>query len=263
MGRRRSPSWARGGNARTSSCLERSRGCCIRPRAVRAHPPRIRIGGLTTNPATRSRPVCALAPGAAARGPALALLAGACGGGSSATGNASPPTKLTVFGAASLTDAFTKLGTDFTAAHPGVNVTFNFAGSQDLVAQLQQGAPADVLATADTATMDKVAEPGRTRPRCSPATSSRSPWPPGIRSTSPASPTLRTRSQGRPRGARGAGGQVRASRSSSEPDVDVKPVSLEESVKGVVTKVVAGRGRRRYRLRHGRVRRQGQGRQAW
>ena len=86
-----------------------------------------------------------------------AALAG-CGSSPSSSTSASPAsTKLTVFAAASLTEAFTKLGTQFTAAHPGVKVTFNFAGSQDLVAQLDQGAPADVMATADTATMDKVA----------------------------------------------------------------------------------------------------------
>jgi molybdate transport system substrate-binding protein len=62
-----------------------------------------------------------------------------------------------VFAAASLTDAFTELGEQFGADHPGVEVVCNFAGSNDLVTQLQQGAPADVLATADTSNMDKVA----------------------------------------------------------------------------------------------------------
>lgn len=67
------------------------------------------------------------------------------------------PTKkvtLTVFAAASLKGAFTEIGEQFEADHPGVTVTFNFAGSSDLVAQIQQGAPADVFASADTKNMD-------------------------------------------------------------------------------------------------------------
>jgi molybdate transport system substrate-binding protein len=83
---------------------------------------------------------------------ALAVLAAACGSASDTT--AGQPRELSVFAAASLTDAFTQLGSDFTAAHPDVKVAFNFAGSNDLVTQLQQGAPADVLATADTSNMD-------------------------------------------------------------------------------------------------------------
>ena len=82
---------------------------------------------------------------------------------------------------------------DFTAAHPGVKVTFNFAGSNDLVTQLQQGAPADVLATADTNNMDAAGDlvgapqafagnklVDRRRARATP-------------STSPGSPTSRAR----------------------------------------------------------------------
>ena len=88
--------------------------------------------------------------------PAVALAAG-CGEASTADETAEP-VELTVFAAASLTEAFTELGGLYADAHPGSTVTFNFAGSQDLVAQLGQGAPADVLATADTATMDMVGD---------------------------------------------------------------------------------------------------------
>lgn len=56
---------------------------------------------------------------------------------------------LTVFAAASLTEAFTDIGKAFEQAHPGVTVRLNFAGSQVLATQLEQGARADVLATAD------------------------------------------------------------------------------------------------------------------
>ncbi len=61
---------------------------------------------------------------------------------------------LTVFAAASLTDSFTELGRVFEAAHPGVKVLINFAGSQQLRAQLEQGAQADVFASADTREMN-------------------------------------------------------------------------------------------------------------
>ena len=65
---------------------------------------------------------------------------------------------LTVFAAASLKSTFTAIGADFEAAHPGTTVTFSFAGSSDLVSQIQGGAPADVLASADTRNMSKLAK---------------------------------------------------------------------------------------------------------
>ena len=55
---------------------------------------------------------------------------------------------LTVLAAASLTDSFNEIGKLFEAAHPGVKVAFNYAGSQQLAQQLSQGAPADVFASA-------------------------------------------------------------------------------------------------------------------
>ena len=60
---------------------------------------------------------------------------------------------VTVFAAASLTATFTELAEDFQADQEGVEVELSFGGSSDLVAQIQQGAPADVVATADTVTM--------------------------------------------------------------------------------------------------------------
>ena len=64
------------------------------------------------------------------------------------------PRSLTVFAAASLTDAFTEIGQNFEAANPGVTVTFNFAGSQALRTQIEEGAPADVFASANKTEMD-------------------------------------------------------------------------------------------------------------
>ncbi|MFN8457629.1 MAG: molybdate ABC transporter substrate-binding protein [Anaerolineae bacterium] len=71
------------------------------------------------------------------------------------------PTSLTVFAAASLTDAFNEIGQKFTAEHPGLTFTFNFAGSQQLAQQLGQAAPADVFASANKKQMDVAIEAGR------------------------------------------------------------------------------------------------------
>jgi len=160
------------------------------------------------------------------------LLGAACGGSTAAT-------TLTVFAASSLTDAFTKLGADYTAAHPGVKVVFNFTGSQDLVAQIQQGAPADVFASADPTSMAAV-------------------------SGQVGAPTVFAGNQleivvapGNPKGIRTladladpgpkvvlAAPEVPAGKYAqqalAQAKVKVFPVSLEENVKGVVTKVSLG-----------------------
>ena len=67
---------------------------------------------------------------------------------------------LTVFAAASLTDVFTELGDQLMADNPDLDVRFNFAGSSALAAQLEQGAPADVFASADEAQMARVTDAG-------------------------------------------------------------------------------------------------------
>jgi molybdenum ABC transporter molybdate-binding protein len=64
------------------------------------------------------------------------------------------PKTLTVFAAASLTESFGELGTMFEAANPGVTISYNFAGSQQLAEQLAQGAEADVFASASKKYMD-------------------------------------------------------------------------------------------------------------
>ena len=61
---------------------------------------------------------------------------------------------LTVFAAASLTDAFTLLGRVLEQRKPGLHVTMNFAGSQQLAQQIEQGGKADVFASADQRWMD-------------------------------------------------------------------------------------------------------------
>jgi molybdate transport system substrate-binding protein len=81
--------------------------------------------------------------------------------GASTTTTPTPVTgSLTVFAAASLTGAFNGAKTALTAANPGLSVTYNFAGSNTLVSQIQQGAPADVFASADIKNMDKLVSAG-------------------------------------------------------------------------------------------------------
>ncbi len=70
------------------------------------------------------------------------------------TSTAAPQITLTVYAAASLTGAFGDIGKAFEAANPGVTVKFSFAGSQALRTQIEQGAPADVFASADHKNMD-------------------------------------------------------------------------------------------------------------
>lgn len=71
---------------------------------------------------------------------------------------------LTVFAAASLTDAFGEVGRAFETANPSVAVAFNFAGSNQLAAQIGEDAPADVFASANAAQMDVAVESGRIDP---------------------------------------------------------------------------------------------------
>ena len=95
-----------------------------------------------------------------------AVLLAACGssGGNASTSTSATPLNGTVavFAAASLTDAFKALGTSFQGANSGVTMKFNFAGTPTLVTQIEQGAPADVFASADTTNMDKLTADGFT-----------------------------------------------------------------------------------------------------
>jgi molybdate transport system substrate-binding protein len=89
----------------------------------------------------------------------LVLVAAACGGDDDATASGD----IRVFAAASLTAAFEKLGTQFEADHAGTNVKFNFAASSELATQINEGAPADVFASADEANEQKVVDAGNAR----------------------------------------------------------------------------------------------------
>ncbi len=91
---------------------------------------------------------------------ALVLPLAACGG-----HDAGGSDSITVLAAASLTGTFTELADRFEADHPGVDVKLAFDSSATLAQQAVDGAPADVLATADTATMDSAKDALATAPQ--------------------------------------------------------------------------------------------------
>jgi molybdate transport system substrate-binding protein len=171
-----------------------------------------------------------------------ALALAACGGGDDDSGGgsgAAAPGEIKVFAAASLTAAFTRLGEQYSAANGGAKVTFNFAGSQALATQIQQAAPADVFASADIPNMDKLKDLVGTPQNF-------------------ASNQLQiVVEQGNPKNVQGlddladpdlkvvlAAPEVPAGKYAAEAlgkaEVTVKPVSQEDNVKAVVTKVSLG-----------------------
>jgi molybdate transport system substrate-binding protein len=81
-------------------------------------------------------------------------------GSGTATGASNVTGSITVFAAASLTESFTAIGKKFEDAHPGVTVTFNFAGSSALATQINEGAPADVFASASPKNLAVVTDAG-------------------------------------------------------------------------------------------------------
>jgi molybdate transport system substrate-binding protein len=166
----------------------------------------------------------------------LGLLA-ACGSSGSPASTSAEPRTLTVFAASSLTAAFTAAGKAFESSHPGVHLRFSFAGSQALVAQLKQGAPADVLATADTASMAGAGLAGaRVFARNQLAIITEKGNPKHVAALRDlARKDLRVVLAG-PKVPVGKA----AAKALAAAHVTVKPVSLEQDVKGVVTKVRLG-----------------------
>jgi molybdate transport system substrate-binding protein len=82
----------------------------------------------------------------------LTLFASGC----TPTATPAEPADLHVFAAASLSEPFSEMGRMFETEHPGVKAVFNFAGSQQLAQQINEGAPADVFASANNRQMDLV-----------------------------------------------------------------------------------------------------------
>ena len=150
--------------------------------------------------------------------------------------------EITVFAAASLTEAFTEVGEAFSAANPGASATFSFDASSALVQQIIEGAPADVFASADTANMDKLTDAGLNGSE------------PEIFATNLLTIIV---APGNPLGITGVADLANpelkvvicapevpcgnyANQVLTAAAVTVTPVSLEQNVRGVVTKVTAG-----------------------
>lgn len=192
----------------------------------------------------------------------LGLVGAACGSGASKTAEtiaaaitaAAPTTTaapttvpavmgdITAFAASSLTAAFNEVGASFTTTNPEAKVTFSYDASSALVAQIIQGAPADLFASADTANMDKLTTPA-------------------LNGTAPvifATNLLQIIvAPGNPKGITGVADLANANlkvvicapevpcgkyakQILDTAKVTVTPASLEQNVKGVVTKVTAG-----------------------
>lgn len=92
---------------------------------------------------------------------AMACVAAVSAAGCTEPTEAAREDRLVVFAAASLRDGFATLGEEFERSHPGVAITFNFAGSQELRTQLEHGAAADVFASADQRHMDALVRAAR------------------------------------------------------------------------------------------------------
>ncbi|TNH26613.1 molybdate ABC transporter substrate-binding protein [Micromonospora orduensis] len=177
---------------------------------------------------------------------AVLVMAG-CGGGddpgsAGAAADGRVTGTVTVFAAASLTESFTRIGRDFEAANPGTTVTLNLAGSSALANQINQGAPADVFASAAPRNMTTVTEAGN----------------------ADGTPSVFARNQlviavprGNPAGVTGLAGLTRpgvkvalcadqvpcgaAARSALDAaGVTLTPVTLEQDVKGALAKVRLG-----------------------
>jgi molybdate transport system substrate-binding protein len=97
--------------------------------------------------------------------PLAVLVLAACGGGPPESASSSIPSNtITVAAAASLTEAFTQIGKEFEATKPGTTVIFSFGSSTTLATQIEEGAPVDVFAAANPATMKTVTDVGAAEP---------------------------------------------------------------------------------------------------
>ncbi|MFM2078288.1 MAG: hypothetical protein RJA49_2178 [Actinomycetota bacterium] len=178
----------------------------------------------------------------------LGVLGASCGSDDPGSGVTTPRSdpgatgKVVVFAASSLTEAFNEMGTAFKDANPDANVTFNFAGSGDLVTQIGQGAPADVFVSADDSNMKKLTDAGEA-------------------AGDPVSIAKNTFQviveKGNPKGVTGVADLAKpdlivvlcadtvpcgkgAAKILENANVTVTPKSYEDKVKGVVTKVTTG-----------------------
>lgn len=149
---------------------------------------------------------------------------------------------ITVLAATSLTAAYTEIGEAFKTEHPDANVVLSFDASSALVTQINEGAPADVFASADEANMKKLTDTGGNAGE------------PQIFATNSLQVIVGT---GNPKGISGVADLAKpdllyvtcapevpigkyAAQVLTAANVTVTPVSFEQNVKGIVTKVTAG-----------------------
>jgi len=125
-----------------------------------ASKPAASVAASTASPVSAKPPASASAKPAAAGSASAAVKPAGSAAAGSAAGASTVQGNLTVFAAASLTDAFNNMKTDIEEANPSAKLTMNFAGSPTLRTQLAQGAKADVFASADTANMDGAQKDG-------------------------------------------------------------------------------------------------------
>ncbi|WP_433472385.1 molybdate ABC transporter substrate-binding protein [Spirillospora sp. CA-142024] len=173
----------------------------------------------------------------------LAAAAAGCGDtDDKSSGSGGGGKTVTVFAAASLTGTFTTLGKTFESSHPGVKVRFSFGGSSTLAQQITQGAPADVFAAASPATMKTVTDAHLAggqpqtfvRNRLQIATPADNPGKvTGLKDL--ADPKLKVVLCAEPVPCGAA-----AKKALAAAGVTVKPVSLEQDVKGALNKVTLG-----------------------
>ena len=174
----------------------------------------------------------------------LGILGACCGDDdeSDDSGSGDVSGEVTVFAAASLTSAYTEIGDAFTTVNPEATVTLSYASSSELVTQITEGAPADVYASADEANMTKLTDADGNGGE------------PVVFATNSLQIIVEP---GNPRGITGvadlAGADViyvtcapevpigkYAAEVFAAAGVTVTPASLEENVKGIVTKVTLG-----------------------
>ncbi len=166
--RRASARWAaaRWASSRRASARWAAAGWASSRCASRRTPTRSAAAGWASSRRASRRAQARWAQAAAGLAAVAVLLAG-CGsaspaaqpaaGGSTATG---PHGTITVLAAASLTEAFTRLGNQFQALYPGTTVRFDFGPSSGLAQQIINGAPADVFAPASPTNMNQVVSAG-------------------------------------------------------------------------------------------------------
>lgn len=169
---------------------------------------------------------------------AAALVGAACGSDSSPSSTGT----INVFAAASLTAAFGDIAEAFNVENPDAKVVFSFGGSSTLVTQIIEGAPADVFASADLANMTKLTDANDAKDDPAVFTTNRAEIivaagnPLGLTGVADLARTDLKVVQCAPEVPCGAYAQKIYDRVG----ITVTPKSLEENVKGVVTKVTLG-----------------------